>query len=265
MRLWPVGRLSSRMSVARAVAGVAPGPTSVLARPRDAPPPSVHGQVRHIADIVNTDIWKAQLPYISVHDSVVAASKWWEPVARAAPSRHASGAPRQICVSAPVSTAIHEDLQLRYGRVGVPLCSMGEQCAACKYPRQQGPLHIYLWPDVQARFDAGEKVEFDSFACCLLCIRRDVDGACLALGSMITNPQLQLMRSAILPPPFCNESGVPGGYLRSAMPNDCEQIFGNVLVVGESGRLRVEYDSVAKVWYFNQDAIKFRVHRPSLN
>jgi len=259
--LWPVGRLSSRMSVARAVSG----PTPDEASGQSKPPPSVHRQVRHITDIVNTDIWKAQLPYISVHDSVVSASKWWEPVARSVAPRQTAGAPRQFCINAPVSTSIHEDQQLRYGRAGVPLCAMGEQCAACKYPRHQGPLHIYLWPDAQARHDAGQPVEFDRFACCLLCIRRDVDGACLALGSMITNPQLQLMRSAILPPPFCNEVDVPGGYARSSMPSNCEQIFGNVLMVGESGKLRVEYDPEAEVWFFSQEAIKYRQHRQSLN
>lgn len=263
MNLWPVGRLSSRMSVARAVSGSGGNvqPPALLFG-KDAPPPSVHGQVRHIADIVNTDIWKAQLPYISVHDSVVSASKWWEPVAKAVPSR-------QVCtdtsVSAPISTAIHEDLQLRYGRKGVPLCSMGDQCAACKYPRHQGPLHIYLWPDAQARHEAGEAVEFDPFACCLLCIRRDVDGSCLALGSMITNPQLQLMRSAILPPPFCNEADVPGGYSRSVMPSNCEQVFGNTLMVGESGHLRVEYDSATQTWFFNQNALKFSNRPAPLN
>jgi len=163
------------------------------------------------------------------------------------------------CQDIPVSTSVHEDEQLEYGREGVPLCAMQHQCAALLYSGNQGPLHIYLHPDEQnAMWQTKHVVPTSVNNCrtCLLCLRRDVHGAILAWNAMVPNPQVQLRRSACMMPPFCNLLGVPGGYLHSAMAVVSCPGFGGASIVGVNGLIKINYNSTKKIFFFDQSAIK---------
>ena len=83
-----------------------------------------------------------------------------------------------VCDTVDVSLSTHDDRMLQYGRSGVPLCSLGDQCLARVYPGNQGPLHVYMPPSVQKLVDdGGQAPPVPASSTCLLCIRRGARGS----------------------------------------------------------------------------------------
>ena len=212
--------------------------------------------MQNLLQLTESDVWATRVPYVKCSEDLAASAPVWDSVCRSLV--HGGEA---NCAAVPVSTSAHEDLQLMYSREGVPLCSMGSQCAALLYPGNQGALHVYLMPSLQQQLDEQRPGVFtaddDPHATCLLCIRRDVHGACLAWSAMLPNPARQIHRTSVIAPPFTNLVSVPGGYKKSALAPSVSSTFGNAHIVGVSGELAVKYDPHAKRFYFDQHCIKF--------
>ena len=214
-------------------------------------PPSTRGRLDQLLHATNDDAWQARMPFIHASDTIEQYAQIW---------KHALSATAQDgcapCATVPISTAFHEDNQLYYARDGIPLCSLGDRCAALQYPGNQGPLPIYVPASVEAKIASGQKHTYDPDATCLLCIRRDVHGACLAFNAMVPNSSAQLMKSSVMSPPFCNLCNVPNGYKQSAMATNSFSVFNNCNLVGVSGEIRLQYDASRKAFHFDQTRIK---------
>tara|TARA_B100000768_G_scaffold133167_1_gene123921 strand:- start:1505 stop:2422 length:918 start_codon:yes stop_codon:yes gene_type:complete len=252
---WPAGKVSSHVSVERALRNrpAVCAPFSDDARFfRRSVPETVHAKLTSIMRMTESDCWSTRLPFVSCSDDVDDRTPLWTAALRGA--TWGGDAP---CLDAPVSTSVHEDTQLYYNRPAVPLCVMGDHCAAILYPGNQGALPIYLDPIDQAAYERTGVCEApDPLASCLLCIRRDLHGANLAMQALLPNPGRQIHRSAVMPSPFANLVDVPGGYKRSAMSVTASPLFGGTNVVGVSGELRVNYDPGCNSFFFDQRAIK---------
>lgn len=252
---WPAGKVSSHVSVERVIrrrrsTGLR-GVNNGRFFKRHASE-SVRAKLDEILAMTESDVWATRLPFVSCVDDVDDRTPIWTAALRGA--NWGEDAP---CLDAPVSTSVHEDTQLYYGRDKVPLCSLGSHCAAQLYPGNQGPLPIYLSPVDQAVLEGtGALPVVDPHASCLLCIRRDVHGANLAMQALLPNPGRQIKRSAVMPSPFANLVDVPGGYKRSAMSVTASPLFGGTNVVGVSGELRVNYNPDRRAFFFDQRAIK---------
>ena len=207
-------------------------------------PPSTAKRLKELQALVDSDMWRTNLPYVRCVKDVEESASLWESALR-----HMDHDQPAKCASVQVSTSVHQDAQLEYDREGVPLCSMGNQCAALLYPGNQGPLPIYMLPSTQAEFDAGNTSVATSNprATCLLCLRRDAHGACLAWHAMVPNAVAMVNRAALLPAPFCNLVNVPGGYKESVIALDSAAVFSNAAIVGVSGELKVKYLSLIHI------------------
>ncbi len=262
---WPSGKVSSHVSVERALAALPGGhPRGPRASrpPRGggggffgaAAAPGVRSKVDALLAMTESDAWGTRVPYVASCSADLADTvPMWAAVLRAVDH----GGPT-VGHDAPVSTSTHEDEQLCYGRVGVPLCS-DQQCAARLYDADRGPLHIYLSAAAQAAFEATGEIPgpADPSATCLLCIRRDVQGVRLSLSAALPNPRQQINRACLMPPPFVNLVDVPGGYKASAMAMDgaTSHLFGSSTVVGACP-LKLNYDPVKERFFFDQHDIK---------
>ena len=248
---WPVGKVGSRVSVEKIISEFSSGDVGYRG---DRVAPSVRLRVDELLDLSRDDIWQTRVPFVRFADGLDLCSSLWE----AAVPKLVQPSNLSECDAVPISTSIHDDAQLRYNRRGMPMCAMGDSCSACVYPGHQGPLHAYLLPEEQARFDAGDKdfLKAKSMSVCLLCIRRDIHGSCLAWNAMVPNPAMQMGRRAIIPAPFTNLVNVSGGYTEESLPPKIENVFSNARIVGSSGKLRVQYDVSADTFYFDQTPIK---------
>ena len=262
---WPVGKVSSHVAVERAMremhsteTNAATTDTVRASRVFGPFPPSTTQRLHELQKLVDSDMWRTSLPYVRCIEDVKSSATLWESALK-----HIDHDQPAKCASVQVSTSVHEDAQLEYGRKDVPLCSMGNECAALLYPGNQGPLPIYMLPSTQAAFDAGDKSVATSNprATCLLCLRRDAHGACLAWHAMVPNAAAMVNRSALLPAPFCNLVNVPGGYKESVIAMDSAAVFSNSAIVGVSGELRVKYNAEKQIFAFCQHALK--VNPPS--
>lgn len=252
---WPVGKITSHLSIANALR---PAVTQQRVKHVDlctpTTPPTVAMRVKEIMRLTESDAWNMYMPFVQCADDLVSTTV---PMWTAALVHTGT----KLCSSVvPISDSIHEDTQLRYGRKDIPLCALGDQCAATMYPGNQGPLHVYMLPTVAAAHHAGKStyIHHDEHATCLLCVRRDVHGACLAWEAMVPNPTRQIQRSSIIPPPFTNLVDVPAGYKKSAFLPMGEALFDNANVVGVTGELSVKYDTKQCVFFFDQERIKCR-------
>lgn len=170
----------------------------------------------------------------------------------------------------PISTVEHESSQLAWHRysashpkVELPLCKWESDCAVLMYPDNQGPLPVYLSASEQDQFDATGVVPENAHFC-LLCIRRDAQVVCLVNRQAVVNPAVQTGRMCFAVPPFQNLVDVMGGYHRSSMGvHATEQMVMPVNIVGMSGALRVQYDTVADRFYIDQGPIVYGA--PALN
>ena len=254
---WPAGKVSSHVSVERVLkrkggSGADAGHSSrFFGRPTSE---SVQAKLDSVLRMTESDAWTTRLPFVSCVDDDDDRTPLWT-----AALRGVSWSEDAPCLDAPVSTSVHEDSQLYYNRAGVPTCSLGEHCAAVLYPGHQGPLPIYLTPTEQMVHEkTGKCGNDDPHASCLLCIRRDLHGANLAMQALLPNAGRQIHRSAVMPSPFANLVDVPGGYKRAAMSVVASPLFGGTNVVGVSGELRVNYDPSHNggSFFFDQRAIK---------
>ena len=214
-------------------------------------PPSVRRRLCEVLNATESATWMANLPCLRAVEDAECQAPMWASVL-------SSLKDDSCCTNVPISLSYHDDRMLTYGR-DVPLCAMGDQCAALVYPANQGPLPIYVMPSVQAMLDRGERpsAPFSPGAHCLLCIRRDVHAAVLAWSSMVVNASVQLKRGACVPPPFANLVDVPGGYKKSAMINtENQSVFGPSNIVGAHASLKCRIDPASRTWYFDQSAIK---------
>jgi len=255
---WPAGKVSSHVSVERVLKQNSPGGNVESSNSscffNRATSESIHSKLESVLRMTESDSWATRLPFVSCVDDDDDRTPLWT-----AALRGVSWSDDAPCLDAPVSTSVHDDSQLYYNRIGVPLCALGDHCAAVLYPGHQGPLPIYLTPSEQAAYDkSGHLAGDDPHASCLLCIRRDLHGANLAMQALLPNPGRQIHRSAVMPSPFANLVDVPGGYKRSAMSVVASPLFGGTNVVGVSGELRVNYDPAHNggSFFFDQRAIK---------
>ena len=214
-------------------------------------PPSIRRRLDDLLNATRSSTWHADMPCVrSLEDAKCLAPAWASVLANAAkPAR---------CEPVPISLAAHEDRMLTYGRK-VPLCCLGEGCAALQYPTNCGPLPIYVMPSVQRLIDQGVEppCPFSQDATCLLCIRRDVHAAVLAWGSMIGSPDVQINKSACCPPPFANLVDVPGGYHASAIiTTGKHNVLGPASIVGCHHNLECVQNPETKQYGFDQSALK---------
>ena len=221
-----------------------------------AVPPSSAHKLRGLTNIVRSDVWAAEIPFIyhdSAEDRETSIGLWRHILA----APHVSQADIDV-VPVPISTCIHENRQLMYGRRGVPLCSNGSACSALHVKNNQGPLHIYLMPSEQENFDAGKptfyKDEKNPF--CLLCIRSAMAAVAFACESMQPHAQQDVRRGANFPLAFCNMVDVPGGYKSSAMIPKADVFFHSCNLVNENYHaLDGTYNPHTKQWRISQDAL----------
>lgn len=253
-REWPVGKIASHVSIANALKPSKDSRSHAVVQKLPTTPPSAAKRIDEMMALTESDAWSMYMPFVDVVTDVkLLVEPMWSTILNN--TTRTAGVPAP---SPAVSDALHEDEQLCYGRKGIPLCSLGDQCAARLYAGNQGPLHVYLLPTVARAHALGRTtyVEHDEFATCLLCIRRDVHGACLAWEAMVPNPARQIQRSSIIPPPFTNLVDVPAGYRSDAFISAGDALFDNANVVGVSGALCVKYSATRKHFYFDQTRIK---------
>ena len=258
---WPVGKITASVTVDTIV--TTGGKSRGRKRNQDALdmnvlPPSTRRRLNDILAATESATWMTKAPCVRSLQDVNSLAPLWA-------SALASLKTEARCEHVPVSLSSHDDRMLQYGR-DVPLCSLGEEnCAALVYPGNMGPLPIYVMPSVQEQLDRGVKPQqpFSSTAACLLCIRRDCHAATLAWQSMVTNPQHQILRSSVCPPPFTNLVNVPGGYAESAMCTHSGEgaVFGPASIVGVHAKLVVRLNPETNTWYFDQSSIK--INSPS--
>jgi len=251
-KMWPVGKIASHVCVANALDPS--GGQRTAGKQKTTTPPTVTIRIKEMLTLTESDVWGMYMPFVQCSQDIedTALPMWTAALV------HTGGAVSTANV--PVSDSIHEDTQLRYNRTGVPLCALGDQCAAHMYPGNQGPLPVYMLPAVADAHRSGRAtyIEHDEHATCLLCIRRDVHGACLAWEAMVPNPARQIQRSSIIPPPFTNLVDVPAGYKKQAFLPMGDALFDNANVVGVSGELCIKYDAATETFYFDQERIKCR-------
>ena len=282
------GYVSTQVAVSRALK-IGPGGPVVDLSSRI---PSVGNQIKELVELTQSNMWKSQRPFLDIDPNFQGESKWWDALPASLLARAKTKSDE---FAAPISSAAHEDIQLEYDRIGVPVCCLGScnMCAAQKMTPNHGPLHIYLsakeqhdldclvdscttellseqdcpsLDDVRARVEAAvsKQMDFDSAGTCLLCIRRDVSAIILSISAMLSNCELQVERGSVLPPPFCNQFNIPGGYASEFCAVDCGRVFGNINIVGgQCGKLRCQPftkkigNELVNTWRFDQSQIKF--------
>ena len=245
---WPVGKVTALLHVKNTLCAT---PRRAKHSDLEHVPPSVRRRVRQLKAVVDAESFKADLPTCRVADDLANLTPLWTATLLALKDPPA-------CMHVDVSLSTHEDAMLRYDRK-VPLCACGDACVARVYPRNQGPLPIYLPYAVEkARLAGGNTPPYSSTATCLLCIRRDVHACCLAWNAIVPDAEPPIRRAARIPPPFANLCGVPGGYIESVFATSPHHgVFGSYSVVGESGLVHCDWDPMTKAWFFDQSAIKW--------
>jgi len=114
----------------------------------------------------------------------------------------------------PVSGARWEDVNLRYNRPGVPLCSSGCECAGAQLDGAPGPLPVYLSESEAA---AGA---YPTDGYCLLCIRCDAE-ALDGVMSAVVESSTQLGGAAVCAAPFQNLVNCADGCVAAGALCDC--------------------------------------------
>ena len=255
---FPVGKISSLVTVDNVLSSACARKRPALCSNNKSLPPSVRRRLNDLVRVTESSTWLSHLPCIRTDTDVESLAPIWASVLAGAQTE-------ARCEAVPISLSTHEDRMLTYGR-DVPLCSLGEvACAAMQYPGNQGPLPIYVMPSVQDLIDKGRPppAPFKKNSVCLLCIRRDVHAAVLAVSSMVANPSAQINRGACYPPPFTNLVDVPGGYRSDAMVTHGREqnVFGPVSIVGSHRSLVCRICPETRTWFFDQSAIK--IHSPA--
>lgn len=167
----------------------------------------------------------------------------------------------------PISTALHENGQLCWGRrsakhaqITVPICRYGDNCDALCLEHAPGPLPVYLTPAEQDTFDeTGTVPEMALF--CLLCIRRDAQALYLMHSMAPVNSQAELARPTLVVPPFQNLVDVPGGYKCNVFSVPPVERWGcNIAIVGVSNKLVVTHDAHSNRWHVDQTELMWGGH-----
>jgi hypothetical protein len=256
---WPAGKIASHVSVERCITGRRSNAKDDLDPAfsfGSYVPPSTRIKLDGLLRMTESDIFATKIPFVQTDLATVDALPLWSIALK-----YVDLDRPPPCTDAPVSTSTHEDEQLYYGREGVPLCSLGDQCAALFYSGNMGALHIYLDPSTQAAFDkdAASVTFANPHATCLLCIRNDVHALRLSCNAMLPNSGMQVMRQSVAPPPFCNLVDVPGGYKKSVMAVDTEPMFQCASICGVSGEINVNFDAHRNekgAFFFDQSKLK---------
>lgn len=218
-------------------------------------PPSSACKLRQLTNLVQNDVWASEIPFIyrGTHEERETNIELWKQILTC----H-TGQESNPTVPVPVSTCIHENEQLMYGRAGVPLCSNGHACSAYHVQNNQGPLHIYLMPSEQERLNSGKPCYFkeEQSPYCLLCIRTAMSAAAFACESIQPHAQTDVRRGANFPLAFCNLVDVPGGYKSSAMIPNAHIYFHSCNLVNENlHALTGKYDPAQRRWRICQDSL----------
>lgn len=150
----------------------------------------------------------------------------------------------------PVSTVENDNLNLQWGRKGVPLCSAKQACDAMHLPFSQGPLHAFLLP--------GQRPEEGTL--CLLCLR---------VHAEMINAHLNVIdpsgKTGCMMPPFTNLVNVGGGYYDWAMGVTAvgQRIFDRQCsIVGSTSKLNVRYSAEQQKWWVDQSALVWQPSPP---
>ena len=248
---WPVGKVTATLHVDKVMRGAA------RQKPQAndtgcAPPPSVALRIAEVMDATASEAWACDLPAVRAEEDAAMLAPLW------VAALHSLSEPL-VCDTVDVSLCTHDDRMLQYGRDGVPLCALGDQCLARVYPGNQGPLHVYIPPSVQKLVDdGGQAPPVPASSTCLLCIRRDVHACVLAWNAMVPDATEHVRGSARLPPPFHNLVGVPGGYKPEAFVTvPGSGVFGTTSIVGDTGDLVVRFDPREHRFFFDQSKIKW--------
>ena len=149
-------------------------------------------------------------------------------------ANHTTSSKKKVSACHPklvLSTFTHEAKQLYWKRTHIPLCSNKMDCAARKYfgAAPFGPLHIYLYPEEQMRYDMVQHLpklqecwKSSGPRFCLICYRRMAHRIKLEADVKNLNKKFPQREATILLP-FTNQVDVPDGYRMEAMavtPND---------------------------------------------
>lgn len=143
----------------------------------------------------------------------------------------------------PVSTVENDNLNLQWGRKGVPLCSAKQACDAMHLPFSQGPLHAFLLP--------GQQPEEGTL--CLMCLRVHAEMINAHLNVIDTTGKTGCMM-----PPFTNLVNVAGGYHDWSLGVTAvgQRIFDRQCsIVGSSSKLAVRYSPEQQKWWVDQSAL----------
>jgi hypothetical protein len=97
----------------------------------------------------------------------------------------------------PVSGARWDDVNLRYNRPGVPLCSSGCECAGAQLDGAPGPLPVYLSESEAATGS------YPTDGYCLLCIRCDAESLDSVMSAVVESSP-SLGSAAVCGAPFQN-------------------------------------------------------------
>jgi hypothetical protein len=151
----------------------------------------------------------------------------------------------------PICSVDWDNTQLRWGRIGVPLCSSKGACEALKLTLNQGPLPAFLLP--------GQPASTGSM--CLLCTR---------LHSQMLNDAMAMIdagaRAPILMPPCTNLANCFGGYFAWSLgvTPDTQRIFDRQCsIVGASALLAVRYSPKDGVWWVDQGPLVWAPPSPT--
>lgn len=170
---------------------------------------------------------------------------------------------RETPLVLPVSTVTHENLQLVFGRPGIPLCGNGHDCATRALPggAMLGPLGRYLFPEEQLLYaEHGAECLAERFAAtegapCLLCLRTMAQVTNMAIKSTGCM-QRRGGNPGVILPPFTNLVDVVDGYRRSAMaitPSDMA-VAGGAWLCGSTAGVSIKVNKLTNRWFVAQDA-----------
>jgi len=114
----------------------------------------------------------------------------------------------------PVSGARWDDVNLRYNRPGVPLCSSGCECAGAQLDGAPGPLPVYLSESEAATGS------YPTDGYCLLCIRCDAESLDSVMSAVVESSP-SLGSAAVCGAPFQNLVNCADGYVSVHRRSQC--------------------------------------------
>lgn len=156
----------------------------------------------------------------------------------------------------PISPANHDNIQLEWGRKGVPLCCMGQKsCVAALLEGSLGALHIYLTVAEEREHRKAPMKNFGENRLCILCTRQQA-----ALVKMSSSMAGALDIATYVPPPFKNIFNCHEGYKDKYVGALIPTADGDARICGISDEMHVSYRVDGKgeaTWFIDQSSMLY--------